>query len=102
MSNKKREVNDFEQSIVVSATSIPMAQAFILIASNMPTVLVLFFIWCPVIWQMSAVFFAIRCLKNNPGKKTKAWGCLILAVAVLMFVGFFALAITTWDTSHFG
>lgn len=74
MSNKKREVNDFEQSIVLSATCIPMAQVFILIVGNMPTVLTLFFIWCPVIWQMSAVFFAIRFLKNNPGKKTKAWG----------------------------
>ncbi len=89
MSNKKREVNDFEQSIVLSATCIPMAQVFILIVGNMPTVLALFFIWCPVIWQMSAVFFAIRFLKNNLGKKTKAWGCLIFAVAVLMFVGFF-------------
>lgn len=93
MKNKK-EANDFEHSIMLSATCIPVTQLFILLASNMPAVLALCFIWCPVIWQMSAVFFAIRFLKNNYGKKMKAWSCLIFATVALIFVAFFALAIT--------
>ena len=103
--SKKTDMNDFEQSIVLSVTCIPMTQVFMLLAGSMPTGLALFFLWCPVIWQMSAVFFAIRFFKNNPRKKMKAWSGLILSVVFLIFAGFFALAITglaTWDTSHFG
>ena len=103
--SKKTDMNDFEQSIVLSVTCIPMTQIFMLLAGSMPTGLALFLLWCPVIWQISAVFFAIRFFKNNPRKKMKAWSGLILSVVFLIFVGFFALAITglaTWDTSHFG
>jgi cobalamin biosynthesis protein CobD/CbiB len=92
--SKKTDMNDFEQSIVLSVTCIPMTQVFMLLAGSMPTGLALFLLWCPVIWQISAVFFAIRFFKNNPRKKMKAWSGLILSVVFLIFVGFFALAIT--------
>ena len=92
--SKKTDMNDFEQSIVLSVTCIPMTQVFMLLASSMPTGLALFLLWCPVIWQIAAVFFAIRFFKNNPRKKLKAWSGLILSVVFLIFVGFFALAIT--------
>ena len=94
--SKKTDMNDFEQSIVLSVTCIPMTQVFMLLAGSMsmPTGLALFFLWCPVIWQISAVFFAIRFFKNNPRKKMKAWSGLILSVVFLIFAGFFALAIT--------
>ena len=71
--SKKTDMNDFEQSIVLSVTCIPMTQIFMLLAGSMPTGLALFLLWCPVIWQISAVFFAIRFFKNNPRKKMKAW-----------------------------
>ena len=54
--SKKTDMNDFEQSIVLSVTCIPMTQVFMLLAGSMPTGLALFLLWCPVIWQISAVF----------------------------------------------
>ena len=35
--SKKTDMNDFEQSIVLSITCIPMTQIFMLLAGSMPT-----------------------------------------------------------------
>lgn len=35
--SKKTDMNDFEQSIVLSVTCIPMTQVFMLLAGSMPT-----------------------------------------------------------------
>lgn len=40
--SKKTDMNDFEQSIVLSVTCIPMTQVFMLLAGSMPTGLALF------------------------------------------------------------
>lgn len=93
--SKKTDMNDFEQSIVLSVTCIPMTQVFMLLAGSMPTGLALFLLWCPVIWQISAVFFAIRFFKNNPQQKIESLEWLDFVCSISNFCWIFC-------TCHYG
>ena len=93
--SKKTDMNDFEQSIVLSVTCIPMTQVFMLLAGSMPTGLALFLLWCPVIWQISAVLFCNKVLQKQSAQKIESLEWLDFVCSISNFCWIFC-------TCHYG
>ena len=85
-----KKLKDNEISLLMDFTgipvSIPLQALFTFFSSgDISTEAVVFCNWFPVMWQMTACFFAIRYIRKNPNDRRG--GVIYLGISLISYIG---------------
>ena len=101
---KKSKTNDHEISLMITLTSIPawwwiLVIWFLIPGEIVPKFVNYLVLWFPAICQMVSCFFAVRFIRQNPDKRKKGIGGIVLVLVFYIGTALLSFVLTQMHVS---